>query len=52
MKIPEELAKELERIAEAEGLSVQDLVARLFWSRYVRGDFRTTYAKAWKYLSR
>jgi hypothetical protein len=52
VRIPEELARELEKMAEAEGVTVEDLIARLYWRKYVRGDFRETYSKAWKYLSR
>lgn len=46
------MAQELENIAEAKGLSIPDLIAILAWKKYVIGDFRETYAKTWKYLSR
>ena len=52
VEIPDELAQELEKIAEAKGLSISDLIAILAWKKYVKGDFRETYAKAWKYLTR
>ena len=52
MKIPEKLARELEKIAEAEGLSVRDFVTMLVWKKYVRGDFLKAYLQGWKYLSR
>jgi hypothetical protein len=52
VEIPEELAQELEKIAEAKGISIAGLVSVLAWNKYVKGDYRETYAKAWKYLIR
>ena len=51
VRVPKEMEQDLERMAEMEGISAQDVVNRLYWKKYVKGDFRETYAKAWKYLS-
>jgi len=52
VKIPEKLAWELEKMAEAEGLSIRDFIAMLVWKKYVKGDFLKAYLQGWKYLSR
>jgi len=51
VRVPKEMERDLWKVAEMEGISVQDVVNRLYWEKYVKGDFRETYAKAWKYLS-